>query len=59
MKQSAYKFNTLHMNKFSLLLICLSLATLAQAQTVTVKSKSEKINGAGADGYAEIGRAHV
>ena len=42
----------LHMNKFSFLLICIGISALAQAQTVAVKSKSEKIDGASADGYA-------
>ncbi|MBK5280284.1 MAG: hypothetical protein JJE09_15605, partial [Bacteroidia bacterium] len=39
-------------NKFSFFLICIGLATVAHAQTVLVKSKSEKINGASCDGYA-------
>lgn len=41
------------MNKFSFLLICLCISTASFAQlTVVVKSKSEKIIGASADGYA-------
>lgn len=41
------------MNKFSFLLICLCINTAAFAQlTVVVKSKSEKVNGTSADGYA-------
>ena len=41
------------MNKFSFLLICLCISTAALAQlTVVVKSKSEKINGASAEGYS-------
>ena len=42
------------MNKFIFLLVCLGMSVLAQGQnlTVTVKSKSKKINGSSADGYA-------
>ncbi len=40
------------MNKFTSLLICLFISAATFAQTVTVKSKSEKISGASADGYA-------
>jgi len=40
------------MNKCYFSLICVLLSTGAFAQTVTVNSKSEKINGIAADGYA-------
>ena len=40
------------MNKFCFLLIGVIITTAGQGQTVTVKSKSEKITGASADGYA-------
>ncbi len=41
------------MNKFSFLLICLCISTASFSQlTVVVKSKSEKINAAAADGYS-------
>ncbi|MEK6782839.1 MAG: hypothetical protein AABY93_14155 [Bacteroidota bacterium] len=40
------------MNKFSFLLLCLCTGASTFAQTVTVKSKSEKINGASSEGYA-------
>jgi len=40
------------MNKFVFFLICLGVSSAAFAQTVVVKSKSEKINGAASDGYA-------
>ena len=39
------------MNKFIFLLICLCMGVAAQAQTVSVKPKIEKVKGASAEGY--------
>ena len=40
------------MNKFKILLISICLIVTAQAQTVTVNSKSEKVKGESSEGYA-------
>ena len=40
------------MNKFTFFSICLFVGVAAQAQTVIVKSKSEKINSVSSDGYS-------
>ena len=40
------------MNKFKILLISICLSVTAQAQTVTVNSKSEKVKGESSEGYA-------